>query len=78
MDGSDLDYVEEACSVYCRGPVLEAVQLAGIFNDSKTFVDMPMLEVSAAWLQLQLMGAVEGCLMCVWGCRCYHCCAAGP
>lgn len=45
MDPSDLDYVEEACSVYCTGPVLEAVQLAGIFDDGKTFVDMPMLEV---------------------------------
>lgn len=29
--------------VYCVGPVLNAVQRAQIFNDSKTFVDMPMI-----------------------------------
>lgn len=36
--------VEASCyhPVYCRGPVLEAIQTAGLFNDSKTFVDMPM------------------------------------
>lgn len=28
--------------VYCTGPILDAVQRAQIFNDSKTFVDMPM------------------------------------
>lgn len=28
--------------VYCTGPLLDAVQRAQIFNDSKTFVDMPM------------------------------------
>ena len=35
---------EVACSsiVNCNNDVLRAVQLAGIFNDSKTFVDMPM------------------------------------
>jgi hypothetical protein len=42
---SNLSYVEAACSVYCSGPLLAAVQLSGIFNDSKTFVDMPMLAV---------------------------------
>lgn len=35
-------YIARACSVYCSGPILEAVQLSGIYNDSKTFVDMPM------------------------------------
>lgn len=30
--------------VYCRGPLLQAVQKANLFSDSKTFVDMPMLE----------------------------------
>eukprot|EP01031_Cornospumella_fuschlensis_P032712 gene32712-39547_t len=36
------DSVNEACKVYCDGPLLQAVQLARIFPDSKTFVDMPM------------------------------------
>ena len=35
-------YISEACSIYCYGPILETIQLSGIFNDSKTFVDMPM------------------------------------
>ncbi|KYN44386.1 Trehalase [Trachymyrmex septentrionalis] len=29
--------------VYCEGPLLRTVQLAGIFNDSKTFVDLYQL-----------------------------------
>lgn len=37
-----LDYVSSACSVYCDGTILRSIQLAQIFNDSKTFVDMPM------------------------------------
>ena len=36
--------IARACSVYCYGDILRAVQLSGIFNDSKTFVDMPMKE----------------------------------
>ncbi|CAN0363000.1 unnamed protein product, partial [Hapterophycus canaliculatus] len=28
--------------VYCGGPLLEAVQSARLYPDSKTFVDMPM------------------------------------
>jgi alpha,alpha-trehalase len=36
--------IQRACTVYCHGDILEAVQLSGIFNDSKTFVDMPMKE----------------------------------
>ena len=35
-------YVSEACSIYCYGSILETIQLSGIYNDSKTFVDMPM------------------------------------
>ncbi|CAG8639059.1 17646_t:CDS:2, partial [Cetraspora pellucida] len=27
--------------IYCSGPILEKIQLARLFNDSKTFVDMP-------------------------------------
>jgi len=31
------------CVLSCTGPVLQVVQFSGLFNDSKTFVDMPML-----------------------------------
>ncbi|XP_039312721.1 trehalase isoform X2 [Solenopsis invicta] len=36
---------EDLCDsqVYCDGPLLHTVQLAGIFNDSKTFVDLYQL-----------------------------------
>lgn len=34
-----------AWGVYCDGPLLEAVQSARLFPDSKTFVDMPMKKV---------------------------------
>lgn len=34
--------IARACSVYCYGDILAAVQQSGIYNDSKTFVDMPM------------------------------------
>lgn len=27
--------------IYCRGPILEKIQLSGLFRDSKQFVDMP-------------------------------------
>ncbi|EFN81352.1 trehalase [Harpegnathos saltator] len=30
--------------VYCIGPLLDMVQRSGIFNDSKTFVDLPQLQ----------------------------------
>ncbi|KAL3272824.1 hypothetical protein HHI36_014283 [Cryptolaemus montrouzieri] len=32
-----------ASLIYCRGPLLDTVQRAGVFNDSKTFVDLRML-----------------------------------
>lgn len=35
-----------AWDVYCDGPLLEAVQSSGLFEDSKTFVDMPMKQAS--------------------------------
>lgn len=35
--------ISRACTIYCEGPVLRSIQLAQIFNDSKTFVDMPMI-----------------------------------
>lgn len=28
--------------IYCSGSLLEAVQKASLFNDCKTFVDMPL------------------------------------
>lgn len=34
--------IARACKIFCEGDVLHYVQLSGIFNDSKTFVDMPM------------------------------------
>lgn len=37
------DAIDAACSVYCNSTLLQAVQMRQIFNDSKTFVDMPML-----------------------------------
>jgi alpha,alpha-trehalase len=30
------------CRVFCQGPLLEAVQNAHLFHDSKDFVDMPL------------------------------------
>ncbi|XP_052237985.1 trehalase-like [Dreissena polymorpha] len=37
-------YAEPACDsdIWCHGPLLNAVQTAGLFKDSKTFVDMPL------------------------------------
>jgi len=36
--------IARACSVFCHGPILAAIQTASpqFFNDSKTFVDMPL------------------------------------
>ena len=31
------------CDVFCTGPVLAAYQMSGMFNDSKSFVDFPLL-----------------------------------
>jgi alpha,alpha-trehalase len=28
--------------IYCYGPLLDTVQMAGLYNDSKTFVDMKL------------------------------------
>lgn len=36
----DPDY---ECQIQCSGVILETIQFAGLFNDSKTFVDMPIL-----------------------------------
>lgn len=32
-----------SCKVFCQGPLLDAVQRAHLFPDSKDFVDMPMV-----------------------------------
>ena len=32
----------EPCSVFCKGLILHTIELAGIYTDSKTFVDMPL------------------------------------
>ena len=37
-----LEYVQRACAVYCTGELLKAVQLSDLYDDSKSFVDMPM------------------------------------
>jgi hypothetical protein len=40
-----------ACSVFCNSSLLTAVQMAQVFNDSKTFVDMPMLQNASVILE---------------------------
>jgi len=37
---------KRACSAMCQGPIIQAVNQLGIFNDSKDFVDMPILSKS--------------------------------
>ncbi|KAA0166485.1 hypothetical protein FNF31_00315 [Cafeteria roenbergensis] len=37
-------YWEQICTVMCSGPLIAAVNDLGFFNDSKTFVDMPLIE----------------------------------
>jgi alpha,alpha-trehalase len=32
----------ESCKIFCHGPLLDAIQRAHIFTDSKDFVDMPL------------------------------------
>jgi len=33
----------DQCSIYCGGEILKTIQESGIYVDSKTFVDMPMM-----------------------------------
>eukprot|EP00928_Gymnodinium_smaydae_P017829 TRINITY_DN16808_c0_g6_i2.p1 TRINITY_DN16808_c0_g6~~TRINITY_DN16808_c0_g6_i2.p1 ORF type:complete len:481 (-),score=81.56 TRINITY_DN16808_c0_g6_i2:84-1469(-) len=51
------DPVHRACRVFCEGALLDTVQRARLFSDSKTFVDMPLRQdpetVLAAFSQLQ-------------------------
>lgn len=44
----DLD-TERAFDIYCHGPLLHAVQMAGVYADSKHFVDMPLKHNSSAF-----------------------------
>jgi alpha,alpha-trehalase len=46
--GVDVE-LERAMDIYCRGPLLHAVQMANVFSDSKHFVDMPIKENSSAF-----------------------------
>eukprot|EP01064_Diplonema_japonicum_P010609 TRINITY_DN17841_c0_g1_i1.p1 TRINITY_DN17841_c0_g1~~TRINITY_DN17841_c0_g1_i1.p1 ORF type:complete len:622 (+),score=112.63 TRINITY_DN17841_c0_g1_i1:99-1964(+) len=43
-NGRDFRIKPDECThpVYCTGELLRSIQLSGIFNDSKTFVDMPI------------------------------------
>lgn len=42
MSSTTSSNIARACAVFCEGPLLHYVQVSGIFNDSKTFVDMPL------------------------------------
>jgi alpha,alpha-trehalase len=42
---------QPSCPVFCDGPVLAAVNRWGLYNDSKDFVDMPLLVDPAAALR---------------------------
>ncbi|KAG7389451.1 hypothetical protein PHYPSEUDO_010336 [Phytophthora pseudosyringae] len=46
--GVDVE-LERAMDIYCRGPLLHAVQMANVFSDSKYFVDMPIKDNSSAF-----------------------------
>ena len=37
------EFIRANCDseIYCRGPILEKIQMSGLFADSKQFVDMP-------------------------------------
>ena len=37
------EFIQSNCDseIYCRGPILEKIQMSGLFADSKQFVDMP-------------------------------------
>lgn len=46
--GVDVE-LERSMDIYCRGPLLHAVQMANVFSDSKHFVDMPIKANSSAF-----------------------------
>ena len=39
--------------IYCRGPILEKIQMSGLFIDSKQFVDMPTSKSKAVVLLIE-------------------------
>ncbi|CAI5723127.1 hypothetical protein KXD40_000562 [Peronospora effusa] len=41
--------LERSMDIYCRGPLLHAVQMANVYSDSKYFVDMPIKVNSSAF-----------------------------
>ncbi|EDW01419.1 GH21428 [Drosophila grimshawi] len=41
-DANDEIYDFPSCQIYCHGPLLHTVQMAKLFQDSKTFVDMKL------------------------------------
>lgn len=43
-------YYDHFSEIYCRGDLLHTVQMAKLYNDSKTFVDMKMKEPPQATL----------------------------
>ncbi|XP_055705280.1 trehalase isoform X3 [Phlebotomus papatasi] len=45
---------DESCDsqIYCYGPLLDTVQMAHLFNDSKTFVDMKLKQTPEVTMQL--------------------------
>lgn len=45
-------YLSICSEIYCNGDVLHAIQMAKIFNDSKTFVDMKLKRPSNETVKL--------------------------
>ncbi|CAJ0919675.1 18278_t:CDS:2, partial [Entrophospora sp. SA101] len=50
-DGGDEEFGGCNSTIYCNGELLKLVQLSRIFDDSKTFVDMPTKKPVAEVLQ---------------------------
>ena len=44
--------------IYCRGPILEKIQMSGLFVDSKQFVDMPTSKSKAVVRKNSIITAV--------------------
>jgi alpha,alpha-trehalase len=52
--------IKRACTVYCEGDILNQIQMSGIFNDSKTFVDMPMrFDPEVIWVNFNQMTEIN-------------------
>ncbi|XP_055705282.1 trehalase isoform X5 [Phlebotomus papatasi] len=46
------DWTTANSQIYCYGPLLDTVQMAHLFNDSKTFVDMKLKQTPEVTMQL--------------------------